>query len=116
MAGATDSLDESLLEQASAWRREGRGVAVATVVDTWGSSPRPVGSQLIVDTDGQMMGPGVMCPNGATLAAVVAVRCALGAGIADGTLRDSSHGLAAGLALGLVVGFVAAGWGCGAPG
>jgi len=28
MAGATDSLDESLLEQASAWRREGRGVAV----------------------------------------------------------------------------------------
>jgi len=56
MAGATDSLDESLLEQAAAWRREGRGVAVATVVDTWGSSPRPVGSQLIVDADGQMMG------------------------------------------------------------
>jgi hypothetical protein len=50
------------------------------------------------------------------LAAVVAVCSALGAGIADGTLRDSSHGLAAGLGLGLVVGFVLAGPGCGAPG
>src|SRR5215472_18226406 len=49
---------------------------------------------------------GVTCPNGATLAAVVAVCCALDAGIADGTLRDSSHGLAAGLGLGLAVGFV----------
>jgi len=56
MAGAAESLDENLLEQAAAWRREGRGVAVATVVDTWGSSPRPVGSQLVVDTEGRMIG------------------------------------------------------------
>src|SRR5215469_10808857 len=59
---------------------------------------------------------GVMCPNGATLASVVAVGCGLDAGIAGGTLRDSSHGLAAGLELGLAVGFGLAGPGCGTPG
>jgi len=47
---------------------------------------------------------------------VVTVGCGLDAGIADGTVRDSSHGLAAGLALGLALGFVLAGTGCGAPG
>ena len=56
MAGTASPLDENILEQAAAWRREGRGVAVATVVDTWGSSPRPVGSQLVVDTEGRMIG------------------------------------------------------------
>ncbi|HEX4570085.1 MAG TPA: XdhC family protein [Dongiaceae bacterium] len=56
MAGTAVPLDENILEQAVAWRREGRGVAVATVVDTWGSSPRPVGSQLAVDADGEMIG------------------------------------------------------------
>lgn len=44
------------LDQAIAWRREGRGVALATVVSTWGSSPRPVGSQLAVRDDGAMAG------------------------------------------------------------
>jgi xanthine/CO dehydrogenase XdhC/CoxF family maturation factor len=56
MAGTASLVDENILEQAAAWRREGRGVAVATVVDTWGSSPRPVGSQLVVDTEGRMIG------------------------------------------------------------
>jgi xanthine/CO dehydrogenase XdhC/CoxF family maturation factor len=56
MAGTTESLSENRLEQAADWRRSGRGVAVATVVATWGSSPRPVGSQLIVDDKGRMMG------------------------------------------------------------
>ena len=49
-------MNENILEQAAAWRREGRGVAVATVIATWGSSPRPVGSQLAVDGEGQMIG------------------------------------------------------------
>src|SRR5690606_15941058 len=40
---------EDLLAEAARWRDEGRQVALATVVQTWGSSPRPVGSQLIVD-------------------------------------------------------------------
>jgi Xanthine and CO dehydrogenases maturation factor, XdhC/CoxF family len=47
---------EDILGQAAAWRRAGRGVAVATVVSTWGSSPRPVGSQLAVDDQGNFVG------------------------------------------------------------
>lgn len=38
------------------WYRAGRGVAIATVVQTWGSAPRPVGSQLVIDADGEMEG------------------------------------------------------------
>jgi xanthine/CO dehydrogenase XdhC/CoxF family maturation factor len=56
MDGTAQGLSENILEQAAAWRRGGRGVAIATVVDTWGSSPRPVGSQLAVDQDGRMIG------------------------------------------------------------
>ena len=56
MAGTAEAIGENILEQAADWRRSGRGVAVATVVATWGSSPRPVGSQLAVDADGQMIG------------------------------------------------------------
>ncbi len=44
------------LAQATSWRDEGRKVALATVVATWGSSPRPVGSQLAIDQDGNMTG------------------------------------------------------------
>ena len=56
MAGTAPSLSEDILEQAAAWRSRGRGVAIATVVATWGSSPRPVGSQLAVDDKGRMTG------------------------------------------------------------
>jgi xanthine/CO dehydrogenase XdhC/CoxF family maturation factor len=45
-----------ILEAAAAWRGAGRKVALATVVTTWGSSPRPVGSKLAVDEDGKMIG------------------------------------------------------------
>ena len=38
-----------VLEEAAHWREAGRGVALATVISTWGSSPRPAGSQLAVD-------------------------------------------------------------------
>jgi xanthine dehydrogenase accessory factor len=38
------------------WHRAGRGAAIATVVQTWGSAPRPVGSQLVIDADGAMEG------------------------------------------------------------
>ncbi|NQV78977.1 MAG: XdhC family protein [Alphaproteobacteria bacterium] len=47
---------DSVLEQAAAWRGAGKGVALATVVTTWGSSPRPVGSQLVVDDSGKFVG------------------------------------------------------------
>jgi xanthine/CO dehydrogenase XdhC/CoxF family maturation factor len=47
---------DDILETAAAWKQDGRDVAIATVVTTWGSSPRPVGSQLIVDGEGAMVG------------------------------------------------------------
>ena len=47
---------DDILEQAAAWRGESRKVALATVVRTWGSSPRPVGSQLAVEDGGDMVG------------------------------------------------------------
>jgi xanthine/CO dehydrogenase XdhC/CoxF family maturation factor len=47
---------DDVLEQAATWRDSGKGVAVATVVSTWGSSPRPAGSQLAVDEGGAMVG------------------------------------------------------------
>jgi xanthine/CO dehydrogenase XdhC/CoxF family maturation factor len=48
--------DDEVLAAAELWRREGRGVAVATVVDTWGSAPRPVGSHLAIDGEGRFLG------------------------------------------------------------
>ncbi|MGQ0593013.1 MAG: XdhC family protein [Gammaproteobacteria bacterium] len=48
--------EPDLLELAAAWRSEGRQVALATVVATWGSSPRPPGSQLVADDTGRFMG------------------------------------------------------------
>jgi xanthine/CO dehydrogenase XdhC/CoxF family maturation factor len=47
---------EDILSQAATWRKSGKGVALATVVTTWGSSPRPVGSQLAVDDSGKFVG------------------------------------------------------------
>ena len=41
---------------AETWLDDGRKVAVATVVETWGSAPRPVGSHLVIDGDGNFEG------------------------------------------------------------
>ncbi len=49
-------MDHSVLETASAWLGEGRKLALATVIETWGSAPQPVGSQLVIDSDGHFMG------------------------------------------------------------
>ena len=48
--------EEDVLQTALAWKKAGRDVAVATVTSTWGSSPRPAGSQLVVDGNGAMVG------------------------------------------------------------
>jgi xanthine/CO dehydrogenase XdhC/CoxF family maturation factor len=48
--------DEDILKAAEDWRRDGRDVALATVVETWGSAPRPVGSNLVIDQDGNFLG------------------------------------------------------------
>jgi xanthine/CO dehydrogenase XdhC/CoxF family maturation factor len=46
----------SILETAETWAAEGRKLAIATVIETWGSAPQPVGSQLVVDADGNFEG------------------------------------------------------------
>ncbi len=47
---------EDILSVAAAWRAEGEKVALATVTQTWGSSPRPAGSQMAVSASGRMAG------------------------------------------------------------
>ena len=47
---------EDVLAIASAWKAAGEQVAIATVTETWGSSPRPAGSQLVVTKSGRMAG------------------------------------------------------------
>src|SRR6266511_1948902 len=48
--------DPFVLTKALDWLAEGRSVALATVIQTWGSAPQPVGSQLLVDADGNFLG------------------------------------------------------------
>ncbi len=52
---ASHDLD-AVLERAAAWRAEGLAVGLATVVRTWGSSPRPAGSKLAVNERGEFVG------------------------------------------------------------
>ncbi|WP_428542921.1 XdhC family protein [Profundibacter sp.] len=47
-----DNIPETALD----WHRAGRGAALATVVETWGSAPRPVGSQLAIAGDTEIAG------------------------------------------------------------
>ena len=49
-------MTDHLLQTALDWHRAGRSVAVATVIETWGSAPRGVGSLLIIDGEGRMEG------------------------------------------------------------
>lgn len=54
MTNEADAHDPLLLAQA--WQEAGRRVALATVIETWGSAPRPVGSHLVIDEDGNFDG------------------------------------------------------------
>lgn len=47
---------DDVMSTVEGWASEGRQIALATVVSTWGSSPRPTGSQLAIDGDGAMIG------------------------------------------------------------
>ncbi|MFO1154632.1 MAG: XdhC family protein [Rhodospirillales bacterium] len=51
-----DASDADVLREALAWHEAGRRVALATVIATWGSAPRPVGSRLAVDDGGRFAG------------------------------------------------------------
>lgn len=54
MTISAESLDPLMI--AEDWRSTGRDVAIATVIETWGSAPRPVGSHLVIDGDGNFHG------------------------------------------------------------
>ena len=47
---------DQIVEQALTWMDEGKGAALATVIQTWGSAPRPTGSQLAISSEAELMG------------------------------------------------------------
>ena len=51
-----NSFDEKILEEALDWVRTNQKVVLATVIQTWGSSPRQVGSRMIVNEKGDFSG------------------------------------------------------------
>ncbi len=87
-------------EQALDWHRAGRGVALATVVETWGSAPRRVGAQLVISSDGEMQGSvSGGCVEGAVMAEALDA-------VEDGTARLLEYGVSDGdaFAVGLACG------------
>ncbi len=69
------------------WHRTGRGAALATVVQTWGSAPRPVGSQLVVSAKAEIMGSvSGGCVEGAVVAEAIDA-------LEDGTARILEFGV-----------------------
>ena len=51
-----NSFDEKILDEAKDWLAAKRNVVLATVIQTWGSSPRPVGSRMIINDKGDFSG------------------------------------------------------------
>jgi xanthine/CO dehydrogenase XdhC/CoxF family maturation factor len=79
--------DDRVLEQAAAWLAEGRKVALATVVKTWGSAPRPAGSQLAINDEGSFVGS----VSGGCIEGAVAAEAK--DAMADGKVRKLSFGV-----------------------
>ena len=55
-AEVSSGMTDDVLAIAEIWRQAGREVALATVVETWGSAPRATGSHLVIDADGNFEG------------------------------------------------------------
>ena len=51
-----NSFDEKILEEANDWIKANQKVVLATVIQTWGSSPRPTGSRMIINDKGDFSG------------------------------------------------------------
>ena len=51
-----NSFDEKILEEAHDWVKANQKVVLATVIQTWGSSPRPTGSKMVVNENGDFSG------------------------------------------------------------
>ena len=83
------SPSDEILATAARWQDEGLKVALATVVATWGSSPRPVGSQLAVDERGRMAGSvSGGCIEGAVIHEAQAVMAGAGPKLLDYGVTD----------------------------
>ena len=86
MTGTSFDLDPLMM--AEVWRKAGRDVAVATVIETWGSAPRPAGSHLVIDRDGNFEGSvSGGCVEGAVIAEALDV-------IAEGKAKMLEFGVA----------------------
>ena len=84
---APQATDDELFQKMRVWRASGKGMALATVVRTWGSSPRPEGSHLAVEEGGAFVGSvSGGCIEGAVITEAKAV-------IADGKPRLLEFGV-----------------------
>ena len=87
-------------EQALAWIKAGKSVALATVIETWGSAPRRVGAQLVVSGQGEMQGSvSGGCVEGAVVVEAMEA-------LEDGSVRVLEYGVSDGdaFAVGLACG------------
>jgi len=79
--------DGDPLQAAARWLSEGRKVALGTVTNTWGSSPRPAGSQIAVRDDGAFVGSvSGGCIEGAVITEALA-------SMDDGKIRNLKFGV-----------------------
>ena len=83
------------LKTAQHWLAEGRQVALATVIETWGAAPVPVGGQLVIDGEGGFAGS----VSGGCVEAEVIARA--GDVIASGTPQRLEFGVSDDTAIGL---------------
>ena len=51
-----NSFDEKILDEAKDWLATKHNMVLATVIQTWGSSPRPIGSRMIINDKGDFSG------------------------------------------------------------
>lgn len=78
---------DKIIETAADWIGRGEKVALATVIKTWGSAPRPAGSQLAVRKDGTFVGSvSGGCVEGAVISEAIDT-------IGDGKPRKLSFGV-----------------------
>jgi xanthine dehydrogenase accessory factor len=78
---------ERIAETALGWVKAGKGALLATVIETWGSAPRPVGSQLAISAEAEIMGSvSGGCVEGAVVAEAIEA-------LEDGTPRLLTYGV-----------------------
>ena len=78
---------DKILETSLGWIKDGKGAALATVIETWGSAPRPTGSQLAISSEAEMVGSvSGGCVEGAVVAEALEA-------VEDGECRVLTYGV-----------------------